>query len=75
MENNLEVYRYGGCQPLLIGRLFADGSFEYDAEYAADPMNLPVSSSLPISTKRFTSTEADPFLEDVAPRREVLSRV
>lgn len=67
MENNLEVYRYGGGQPLLIGRLFADGSFEYDAEYAADSMNLPVSSSLPISTKRFTSTETEPFFEGLVP--------
>lgn len=67
MENNLEVYRYGGGEPVLIGRLLADGSFEYGSNYSADPSNRPISASLPIAAGRFSPTEAEPFFEGLVP--------
>ncbi len=67
MENDLEVYRYGGGEPVLIGHLLSDGSFEYGADYLANPSNRPISASLPIADGRFSPAEAEPFFEGLVP--------
>ena len=67
MAEDLQVYRYGAGEPVLIGALDADGSFSYAEGYAANPDNLPVSVSLPIRNEAFAPIEAKPFFEGLVP--------
>ena len=67
MEEALEVYRVGLGAPELVGMLAPDGSFAYAASYLDKDYPQPISASLPLKSRVYSSAESFAYFEGLVP--------